>query len=373
MKYLITVIVLILFLATGTTGQTSQISWRTTDPTSCSNNILYINKSSPGLFIRSGGVCFEIVGGGTGDVSGPAASTDSELPLFSGVGGKTLKRSNSLSGIVLLTSGVVTALSSSGTGNVARVGSPALTTPSIATAINDTNGNELVKFTATGSAVNEITVTNSATGDPVSILATGGDTDIDLIIGGKGAGSVAIGDPGATTSYIDVLASVAPSSPTAGTGTIYVDSTSKNLAVKDDAGVVKHGVQTATCTNGVGAISDAGAVTCTTTFTNPAITAQTLTDGATINWDANSGAVATVTLEGNRTMAAPTNLKVGGTYMLSVIQDATGSRTITWNAAFKWPAATAPTLTTTATRKDLITCASFDGSTLQCNALLDVR
>lgn len=59
---------------------------------------------------------------GTGDVVGPASSTDSELPLFSGTGGKTLKRSNTLSGRVLLTSGVVSVgninLASEVTGNL---------------------------------------------------------------------------------------------------------------------------------------------------------------------------------------------------------------------------------------------------------------
>lgn len=80
--------------------------------------------------------------------------------------------------------------------------------------------------------------------------------------------------------------------------------------------------------------------------------AQTLTDAATVNWDASVGQVATLTLGGNRTMAAPTNLKAGY-YSLKVIQDATGSRTITWNSVFKWPAGTAPTLTTTAAGVDV--------------------
>ena len=55
----------------------------------------------------------------------------------------------------------------------------------------------------------------------------------------------------------------APGTPAAGKGSIYVDSTSKNVAVKDDAGVVKHGVQTDTGTanNYISAISDAGLIT----------------------------------------------------------------------------------------------------------------
>lgn len=46
-------------------------------------------------------------GSGSGDVTGPASSTDSELPLFSGITGKALKRSSTLSGLVKLASGVV--------------------------------------------------------------------------------------------------------------------------------------------------------------------------------------------------------------------------------------------------------------------------
>lgn len=90
------------------------------------------------------------------------------------------------------------------------------------------------------------------------------------------------------------------------------------------------------------------------TLTNPNSTDQTLTDAATINWDMNSGAIAQVTLGGNRAMAAPTNLKKG-TYILYVIQDATGSRTLSWNAAFKWAGGTAPTLSTAAGAKDILT------------------
>jgi hypothetical protein len=71
------------------------------------------------------------------------------------------------------------------------------------------------------------------------------------------------------------------------------------------------------------------------TLTNPANTTQSLTDGATVNWDVSLGAVATWTIAGNRTIAAPTNLKTGGRYVLSITQDAAGGRTITWNGVYK--------------------------------------
>ena len=83
--------------------------------------------------------------------------------------------------------------------------------------------------------------------------------------------------------------------------------------------------------------------------------ATTLTDDATIAWDASSNQVCKVTLAGNRTMAAPTNQVDGAFYHITVIQDGTGSRTITWNAVFKFPSDTAPTLTTTASEQDELT------------------
>lgn len=81
---------------------------------------------------------------------------------------------------------------------------------------------------------------------------------------GTGAYSQAALKTGAVAQgSVLATAITAPSTPAAGKGSIYVDSTSKNLAVKDDAGVVKHGVQTDTgaANNFLTAISDAGLVT----------------------------------------------------------------------------------------------------------------
>ena len=70
-----------------------------------------------------------------------------------------------------------------------------LTSPKIGTAINDTNGNEIIKTPATASAVNEITVTNAATGDASQIEATGGDTNVHLFVNGKGTGRTVVQTP----------------------------------------------------------------------------------------------------------------------------------------------------------------------------------
>jgi len=67
-----------------------------------------------------------------------------------------------------------------------------LTSPKVVTGISDTNGNELVKVTATGSAVNEVTVANAATGNNPNISATGDDSNIGIDITPKGTGTVNI-------------------------------------------------------------------------------------------------------------------------------------------------------------------------------------
>jgi hypothetical protein len=82
-----------------------------------------------------------------------------------------------------------------------------------------------------------------------------------------------------------------------------------------------------------------------------------LTDGATITWDVIASPVAKVTLAGNRTLSAPSGTTpIAGQFVsLLIIQDGTGGRTITWNAAYEFAADTAPTLTATANLGDLFT------------------
>jgi hypothetical protein len=98
---------------------------------------------------------------------------------------------------------------------------------------------------------------------------------------------------------------------------------------------------------------------------------QTLTDQATITWDTSLGRVATVTLGASRTIAAPTNQKVG-TYILRVIQGGAGSYTLTWNGNYKWTAQTAPVLSTAVGAVDIITFFS-DGTKMYGSYLPDMR
>jgi len=84
-----------------------------------------------------------------------------------------------------------------------------------------------------------------------------------------------------------------------------------------------------------------------------AMSETTLTDGATVSWDMQTGFDFILTLGGNRTLANPTNIKVGQKGRLVVVQDGTGSRTLTWSNYYKFANATAPTLSTTAGATDI--------------------
>ena len=77
-----------------------------------------------------------------------------------------------------------------------------LTSPKIGTSINDTNGNELIKLTATGSAVNEITLANGASTNGPTISATGSATNLNINLDAKGTGSVELNKAAFTSSLI---------------------------------------------------------------------------------------------------------------------------------------------------------------------------
>lgn len=88
--------------------------------------------------------------------------------------------------------------------------------------------------------------------------------------------------------------------------------------------------------------------------------AFSLTDGATIALDWNNGNAQYVTIAGNRTFTFANPIS-GGRYEIIVIQDATGSRTLTW-PTIKWAGGSAPTLTTAGGKADVIALTYINGS-----------
>ncbi len=87
-----------------------------------------------------------------------------------------------------------------------------------------------------------------------------------------------------------------------------------------------------------------------------------LTDASTIAWDVSLAPVAKVTLTGSNTLGNPTNMQIGKTYEIEVIQDAAGSRTISFDSLYSFGSVT-PTFATAGTQKNLIRC-FWDGEIL---------
>jgi hypothetical protein len=185
-----------------------------------------------------------------------------------------------------------------------------LTAPKIANAgfIADANGNEQIKFTTTASAVNELTVTNNATGNNPIISATGGDTNIGIVLTPKGTGEVVI-----ATDDLNY----------AGTA---VTATGAELNYNDLATLG---------TTAASKVFTADANNLTIVSGAVLNVEDILTDGATITWNVIDSPVAKVTL-------VETELYQHHQWHYScrwsicinylVIQDATGSRLLTWNA-----------------------------------------
>jgi hypothetical protein len=85
--------------------------------------------------------------------------------------------------------------------------------------ILDENSNEQIKFTTTGSAVNEFTMANAGTGNAPVISATGGDANIDLNITPKGYGRATFNGQGKIQSVAEKVTTAA----VAATGTVAYD------------------------------------------------------------------------------------------------------------------------------------------------------
>lgn len=80
--------------------------------------------------------------------------------------------------------------------------SPTINTPVIGTSLNDANGNEFIKFTTTSSAVNELTIANGASTTGPTLSATGGASNLNIIMTPKGTGSVELNKAAFSSSTI---------------------------------------------------------------------------------------------------------------------------------------------------------------------------
>ena len=187
------------------------------------------------------------------------------------------------------------------------------TRPKFITSVDDTNGNEIFKITATGSAVNEFTITNAATTANPQLSATGGDSNIglDFLVKGTGVYRFLATTSGPTeirwfedadngTNYIGIIA---PSSLAAdrtltlpdATDTIAVLAASQAFTNKTYNGL------TLTSTTGTFTLTNGKTLTVQNTLTFAGTDSTTITFQGT---DTYVGRTTTDTLT-NKTLTAP--------------------------------------------------------------------
>jgi len=106
-------------------------------------------------------------------VSGGSGLTIGTTTITSGTSGRLLSN----------TTGVLSEVTTTGSGSVVLATSPSITGP-----WKDSNGNNLLGITASASAVNYLNMTNAAAGGAVILEAIGSSTNVGLTIKEKGAG-----------------------------------------------------------------------------------------------------------------------------------------------------------------------------------------
>ena len=86
-----------------------------------------------------------------------------------------------------------------------------------------------------------------------------------------------------------------------------------------------------------------------------ATVATTATAGGTTTLDLSRGTFQDVTMGAGNTTIALSNVPVGAYVTITIIQDATGMRAVTWPATVKWAGGMAPVLSVTANARDQFT------------------
>lgn len=243
----------------------------------------------------------------------------------------------SVTGILSGNGTAVSAASVTGSGSVVLATSPTLVTPALGTpsAIVLTSGTGLpistgvsglgtgvAAFLATPSSANLITAVTDETGSGALVFGTS-PTIASPAFSGTTSGTFTLG--GSITFPVNVTQNAATQTLTNKTITapvIDLISTATNTSLQLNSGTYQN-IQT-----------------------------YTPTAAGTATLDLSKGNIHHITMPAGNITIALSNGTAGQCFIVRILQDATGSRTVTWFTTIKWAGGSAPTLTTTASKAD---------------------
>jgi hypothetical protein len=332
-----------------------------------------------------GGGAVNIIGGQGGNTSGTSGNVDirgANSGSASGTAGSLILRGGAAStsgaaGPVLITGGI----SAGGTPGAVTITSG--TSNTNAAALNLVGGDGA--STGSGGSVNITGGTpGSGTGGNIVITAgpAGSGTAGTITLATAGSTRMTVGNDGTTTFNSGATGNVIDINSTHANGP-YVTLMRSSVAFGDigcgvqiGASFTADSLAMAARSGNVVEFAANGSTTphlqITTSgevYTNGKQTEKytaTSTASSSYTLDHNNGNVQRVTLNNSITTWAFSNPPVSGrayTFTVFLLQDGTGSRTITWPASVHWTDQVTPTLTTTANRMDAVTMTTFDGGT----------
>lgn len=265
-------------------------------------------------------------GTGSGDVVGPASSTANAVAVFSGTTGKLLADSAKA-----LPAGAIV-----GTSDTQTLTAKTLTNPAI-------NG-------GTHTALTSLGVRNAGTGAFDMTIAYSGTLTADRTLTWN------LNDAARTISLAGNI-TTAGALTTAGAFALTLTTTAATNVTFPTTGTLATRAGTETLSNKTLATAS---FTGTATFQGVRETFITANTGTAYTVANTAGSILNLTLTDNCVFTYPTPAS-GGQFTLLLAQDATGGRTATWPATVRWPGGTAPTITGTASRTDVISFVS-DGT-----------
>ena len=361
---------------------------------------------STGLIVPQGAITFSVPVSGTsavftGNVSAaniyastnvfvggtavPTASNVAAVSALVSVNTAAITSINAIVGDSIATSAALAAVSAALATSIGNTNTAlATTSAALATSIGNSNTNIAAVSVLTSVNAAAITSANTVIGAVSVLTKTNLDaiTSINTVVGNVSstlATSIANVSSTMATSIGNSNTNIAAVSVLASVNLARIVATSAALATSignqlPKAGGAMTGILSATdvICSGVGVDVDALLGKDLRIAKAAVADIVSLTDGTNISVDFNSGQNFAVQLGGNRTIDNPTNCVPGQTGSIFVIQDGTGSRTLSFGSNYKFPGGTAPTLSTGASAADRIDYITFTSTNIHAVATLNV-